>query len=195
MRYTIQASWLLTKEMSMVMSEKEPEPQDFGITYEEYNRYYGLEELALIPPLIVASAVFLALFAYLYFFVDSQDLGTSFGTAIFPSLFLLLPIIGLAQFVTTRYYRYRLSKANLASQIELYHEAWTTYEATRKEAERAEREAERAEREAEREAERVRLETERTRREADRPRREAEKARLEAQKARQRKLQEVLDVS
>ena len=165
------------------MNEKQPEPQDFGITSEEYNLYYGLEDLSGRLNLIVGSAVFLGLFVYLYFFVDSLNLGASLGYAFFLVFLLFLPIIWLTKFVITRYHRYRLLKTNVASQIELYYEAWTAYETTREEAERAQRESER-------EAERVRLETERARREADRPRREAEKARLETERTKRRKLRE-----
>ena len=163
--------------------ENRPEPQDFGITSEEYDRYYGLEDLPWNLNLIVGSVVFLAPFAYLYFFVDSLDLGNSLGYAVFLAFLLILPAIGIIRFAITGYYGYSLSKTNIASQIKLYYEAWTAYEAACKEAEQAEREASQ-------EAERIRLETERARREADRPRREAEKARLEAERTKRRKLRE-----
>ena len=169
------------------MNEKEPELQDFGVTPEEYDRYFRTEPSERTV-LIAASVVFLAAFTCAYYFVcvDCElldRLGNALGYAFIPSLLLTFPSAYVIQFATTRYFRYRLSKTNVASQIELYYEAWTAYEATREEAERAQRESER-------EAERVRLETERARREADRPRREAEKARLEAERTKRRKLRD-----
>ena len=169
--------------MSNILSEKQPELQDFGITPEEYESYLETEPSGRTLS-IVALVIFLASFTCSYFVVCADcglvdKLGNAFVYAIFPPLLLVMPITYVIQFAIMRYNRYRLSKTPIESQIKMYEEARDTYESNKLKASIERREAEWAQEEAKR-----------ARQEAERARREAERPRLEAERAQRRKLRE-----
>ncbi len=156
---------------------KEPDVQDFGITWEEYvlYKYGGLNsDLAWLSAFLVGFSV-----AFLVTFVVTESVHAGIAWGIMGS-----PIVALIASVSVRpaivrFKRRRLLEGPFASRIKLYEEAHTAYRAMQEEAERARRDAEEAQREAEE-----------SERKARRARREVDRAQWEAESARRRKFQE-----
>ena len=158
------------------MSTKKPDPQDFGITPEEYALYRSNGTSSYLDPscltsLLIPLVTFLVIVSIV--FIVTRDLGVALPWGIGGGIFLLWATIIVTQLVDStivRFKRSRLLASPVAAQIKLYEEAQTAYRVIQEETERARREAEQAQREAER------------------VRREAERAQWKAERARRRKL-------
>ena len=161
------------------MSTTKPEPQDFGITPEEYTIYSQKSNVDrpsgstfLIVLIVLASVVASIVF------VVTKDWAPALGAAVLafvavllpPTFFIAAPVVlgtaSLCETAIARIKRSRLLKSPVASRIKLYEKAETAYRV--------------AQEEAWKEywgAERKRVEDERQRQEAERQRRKAERIR------------------
>ena len=166
------------------MNVKKPDPQDFGITLDEYQQYAWRHRdqldalgtvLAIVGGSLTVIFMFLSFVAFFYFLIELGR-GDAIASAIIltifpPGSFLIAAIVYLIIHpANLRFMEYRLSKTRFGSASKLYEEALAAYDRVLLEAER----------EAQQEAERlkeIRLEAEQAR----------ESARLEAEKAERRK--------
>ena len=150
---------------------KEPEPQDFGITPEEYSLYAKNSALNGDPRryiLLVPMYVFVSFFVFIYLLSFGnwvKALWIAIAMTALSGIYVIIHIYTLVESAIVRFKKSRLLKRPVASQIKLYEEARAAYRKAHWEAERTQREAEKA-------------------------KREAAKARQEAERARRRKLRE-----
>ena len=158
------------------MTEREPQPQDFGITHREYALYWGSggKETDAPDRLILIVCVGFALAVFVGSLVVAQNLWSALGIVFlvfippfgFFTFGLLVGFTSLVNVPLKRYERKRLLAGPIVSQVEQYEKARADYWKARNEAERLQGEQEQAQRDAERarrEAERKRWEEERER--------------------------------